>query len=98
MIVITLAGMLLMSGSAMAETQEVLEIDIDGMTCTFCAYGIEKNLGELDGVEEVDVSLKLKKARVTMKAGESADEKRIREIILDGGFTPKEIIRHRKES
>ena len=85
-----LMGLFLLSGPALAEPQEVLEIEVAGMTCAFCAYGVEKNLGKLPGVEKAQVSLASKKARVVMKAGETPDETVIRAIIRDAGFTPKE--------
>ncbi len=94
---ITLLGLFLLSGLAIAGPQEVLEIDVAGMTCAFCAYGVEKNLGKLAGVEKAQVSLEAKKARVVMKAGETPDETRIREIIRDAGFTPRESSRYTEE-
>ncbi len=94
----SLVALLFLWAQANADSHEVLEIDVAGMTCTFCAYGIEKNLGKLDGVDKAEVSLELKKARVTMKPGVSADEVRIREVIRDGGFTPNESSRHTEES
>ena len=94
---ITLLGLFLLSGLAIAGPQEVLEIDVAGMTCAFCAYGVEKNIGKLAGVDKVEVSLELKKARVVMKAGETPDETVIREIIRDAGFTPRESSRYTEE-
>ncbi len=94
---ITLLGLFLLSGLAIAGPQEVLEIDIAGMTCAFCAYGVEKNLGKLAGVEKAQVSLEAKKVRVVMKAGETPDETRIREIIRDAGFTPRKSSRYTEE-
>ncbi len=93
-----LMGLFLLSGPVLATPQEVLEIDVAGMTCAFCAYGVEKNLGKLPGVEKVQVSLEAKKARVVMKAGETPDETIIREIIRDAGFTPRESSRYTEES
>ncbi len=95
--VLMLMGLFLLAGPVMAEPQEVLEIDVAGMTCPFCAYGVEKNLGKLPGVEKAQVSLKAKKARVVMKAGETPDETTIREIIRDAGFTPRESSRYTEE-
>ncbi len=94
---ITLLGLFLLSGFAIAGPQEVLEIDVAGMTCAFCAYGVEKNLGKLAGVEKAQVSLEAKKVRVVMKPGETPDETRIREIIRDAGFTPRESSRYTEE-
>ena len=93
----SLLGLFLLSGTLLADSQEVLEINVDGMTCAFCVYGVEKNLGKLDGVDEVAVSLESKKARVVMRAGVSADEEKIREIIRDAGFTPAESHRFTTE-
>ena len=92
-----LLGLLLLSGPALAETQEVLEIEIAGMTCAFRAYGVEKNLGKLPGVDLAQVSLKTKKVRIVMKTGVTPDETAIREAIRDGGFTPKESTRYTKD-
>ena len=92
-----LMGLFLLSGPALATPQEVMEIDVAGMTCAFCAYGVEKNLGKLPGVDQAQVSLEAKKARVVMKAGETPDETRIREIIRDAGFTPRKSSRYTEE-
>ncbi len=92
-----LIGLFLLSGPVLATPQEVLEIDVAGMTCAFSAYGVEKNLGKLPGVEKAQVSLEAKKARVVMKAGETPDETTIRETIRDAGFTPRESSRYTEE-
>ena len=78
----------LMFSAAQAET---LEIPIQGMTCPFCADGLHKKLGKLPGVEKVDVSLKLKKARITLKEGTRIDQENLKKTIIDSGFTPGEI-------
>lgn len=71
-----------------ATEQQVLEIQVKGMTCPFCAYGVEKNLGKLPGVEKAEVSLQAKKVRVVMQPGHAPDEARVRQLILESGFTP----------
>ena len=96
-IALMLMGLLLFSGPVLATSQEVLEIDVAGMTCAFCAYGVEKNLGELPGVETAQVSLEAKKVRVVMSAGETPDEAVIRETIRAAGFTPGESRRYIEE-
>lgn len=86
--VLALVCLLTISGQAAADPHAVLEIEILGMTCPFCAYGIKKNLIKLPGVDEAQVSLESKKARVVMEPGQSPDEQRVREVIFDAGFTP----------
>lgn len=74
--------------------QQVLEIQVQGMTCPFCAYGIEKNLSKLPGVAKAQVSLEAKKVRVVMQPGQAPDEVRVRKVIVDSGFTPGEVTVH----
>lgn len=77
-----------------AAEHQVLEVEVKGMTCPFCAYGIEKNLSKLPGVAKAQVSLEVKKARVVMQPGHAPDEARVRKVILDSGFTPGEATVH----
>ena len=77
--------------------REVLVIQVTGMTCPFCVYGVEKSLSKLPGVEKVEVSLEGKKVRVVMKSDHTADEMRIRKAIRDAGFTPGKIERRTEE-
>jgi len=82
---------------AWAVSQQVVEIDVKGMTCPFCVYSVEKNLGKLPGVERVQVSLEHKKARVIMRPGELADVERLKKTILEAGFTPDAVTVHTEE-
>ena len=81
LLILTLTGF----AAAQADT---MEIPIQGMTCPFCADGLHKKLGKLPGVEKAEVSLKLKKARLTLKEGASVDQETIKKTIIDSGFTP----------
>jgi copper chaperone CopZ len=87
--VILLASTL--GGLTMASA-ETLEIPIRGMTCPFCADGLHRKLGGLPGVEKVEISLKLKKARLLLKDGASIDDGVIRKTIIDSGFTPGDVV------
>ena len=69
---------------------EQLEIDIHGMTCAFCVDSLRRNLGKLPDVESADVSLKNKKVRIET-AGDTVDIGRIKQTVLDSGFTPVKI-------
>ncbi len=70
----------------------IYEMNVKGMTCSFCAYGIEKNLNKLSGVKKAQVSLEQKKIRVEMKEGQAFNEEEVRAVITDSGFTPGELI------
>lgn len=62
-------------------------IDVGGLACPFCAYGIEKKLSALDGVERVETDLKSGTVSVTMKDGATLDEATAKRAVKDAGFT-----------
>jgi len=69
---------------------EQIEIDVHGMTCAFCVDSLQRNLGKLPDVESVDVSLKHKKVHIET-AGGIVDIERIKQTVLDSGFTPVKV-------
>lgn len=60
---------------------------IDGLACPFCAYGIEKQLSTVKGVEKIDVDLKKGAVIVTMTEGTVLTETQAAEAVQDAGFT-----------
>ena len=79
------------SASALGADETVLEIEIKGMTCAFCVYSLEKELGKLSEVKEVLISLKSNKVRLTLKEGAHIDSDTLREVVLEVGYTPGDI-------
>ncbi len=67
-----------------------IEIDVHGMTCAFCVDSLQRNLGKLPDVKSIEVSLKHKKVRIET-AGDSVDIERIKQTVLDSGFTPVKV-------
>lgn len=62
-------------------------IEVAGLACPFCAYGIEKKLGAIDGVEHVETNIKEGRVTVTMKDGTALDEATAKRAVEDAGFT-----------
>ena len=60
-------------------------IAIEGMTCNSCVKTIESNMGDVDGIIEIKVSLQLKNAMVKFNPSKLSPEK-IAEMIDDSGF------------
>ena len=85
------AVLLCLSASVFAADETILEIDINGMTCPFCVYSLEKELGKLSEVKQVLISLKFNKARLTLKEGAQIDSDTLQEVVLRAGFTPGEV-------
>lgn len=83
-IAFTLALLLAASGATAAGA--VYRLHVDGLACPFCAYGLEKKLGAVQGVRSVDTQIKDGTVTVTMEDGASLDEASARQAVKDAGF------------
>ena len=63
------------------------ELRVDGLFCPFCAYGIEKKLSSINGVEEIKVDVKKGQVIVNMSDGNALSETIAREQVEKAGFT-----------
>lgn len=68
-------------------------IQVDGLSCPFCAYGLEKHLKKIDGVENVKIYMKDGNATVTLKPGATVDDSTLIEAVKKAGFTARGITR-----
>lgn len=80
-----LMGLLLIQGAWAAGTH--YEMRVDGLACPFCAYGIEKKLKALEGVENIHVDLDKGLVSVDVKEGKKLTEEQMRQLFTDSGFT-----------
>lgn len=63
-------------------------VDVEGMACPFCAYGVEKRLRRVAGVGSVAVEMKEGRAAVEAADGASIDLAALPEAVRKAGFTP----------
>ena len=82
---VVLAVVSLIAGFAMAQSKHV--IGVDGMSCPFCAYGLEKKLRKVKDVESVTIDLNKGEVVVSAKAGSTIQEESLRKAVHDAGFT-----------
>lgn len=61
-----------------------------GMDCAPCAYGVEKGLQKLPGVNAAKVSLNKGKALITLNPVNNITLLTIRKNIIDNGFSPRD--------
>ncbi len=66
-------------------------IGVDGLTCPFCAYGIEKKMLDIEGVAEVAVQLDAGMVELWLNPGAVVSESRIREAVGEAGFEVRAI-------
>jgi len=74
----------------------VYSLQVDGLGCPFCAYGIEKNLYEIDGVERVEVDIRKGSVSVTMDENKTLSEALAHEKVKDAGFTLRAFSKSRE--
>ncbi len=72
--------------AALAATQSY-RLEVDGLACPFCTYGIEKKLGAIDGIERLEANIKDGTVIVIMKEGATLDEATAKQAVKDAGFT-----------
>ncbi len=68
------------------QAAKVYNVGVDGLGCPFCAYGIEKQLGSVEGVAKVDVEIKSGMVIVTMAAGAALDRDTAQQAVENAGF------------
>lgn len=78
--------LLLWSLAALAAgTQYALRVD--GLACPYCAYGIEKKLKQIEGMEKIDVDLEKGLVTVNVREGVALTEPQMDQLFKDAGFT-----------
>lgn len=83
---LTVLGMLALLWSApLLAAQYALQVN--GLACPFCAYGIEKELKSIDGVNGVEVDINEGRVIVTAAEGARFDKEAARRAVKNAGFT-----------
>lgn len=67
------------------------QLRVDGLSCPFCAYGIEKKLGALEGVQSVETNIKDGVVIVIMKDGATLDETTAKKAVKEAGFSLRKL-------
>ena len=74
-----------------AQERVFIRIEIKGMACPYCAYGMEKELLKVTGVEKVEIELKEGLAYISTPIKQKPSKEQISTIIKDAGFTIGQI-------
>ncbi len=93
---LVLALMLFAATAALADSH-VYKLYVDGLACPFCAYGVEKKVGGLEGVEKVDIEIDEGLVAVTLADGATLDEATAKQAVDEAGFTLRKFEAPKKE-
>jgi copper chaperone CopZ len=81
----TLATFLI--GFALAGKAAIIEMEVNGLVCAFCAQGIEKKLRAFPATSDVVVSLEERLVAVSTKDGQDISDDELRRALTDAGYT-----------
>ena len=95
----TLLGIVMLSiPLAVSAAPQVYELTVDGLACPFCAYGIEKQLSALEGVESIEIDIDEGLVVVMVAEGAEIHEADLQQAVDDAGFTLRKVEQVRIES
>ncbi len=80
-----LLGLVLMQSAFAAGTRYIMRVD--GLACPYCAYGIEKKLNAVEGVNKINVDLDKGLVTVDVSDGITLTEEQMTQLFKDAGFT-----------
>lgn len=83
LLAVALAGVAIAAEAA----ANVYRLTVDGLACPFCAYGVEKQLGAIDGVGKLATDIAAGTVTITMKPDGVLDETRARRAVEAAGFS-----------
>ncbi len=66
---------------------------VDGMSCPFCAYGLEKHLKEIAAVDSVIVRVSDGLVQIREKGDQRISHETLEETVTKAGFTLREMER-----
>jgi copper chaperone CopZ len=94
-----LSGLAGLPGTAKAQAApgDSLRLNVDGMVCSLCAYGVERRLGKLGQVEEVKVNLDSGLVVVLLKPGAAVTDSTLSEEVRRAGFALRGVQRFKRE-
>ena len=75
------------AATAAVADSHVYKLYVDGLACPFCAYGVEKKIGGLKGVETVEIDIERGLVAVAVAADATLDETTAKRAVDEAGFT-----------
>lgn len=84
---VAISLVLALFASSTFAAQLAYKVQVDGLACPFCAYGIEKKLGAVTGVQKIDVDIASGTVNVTMAEDATLDEATAKKAVKEAGFS-----------
>jgi len=90
-IVLVMLGLVLSGSAPVAAEIEGIQLQVDGLSCPFCALGLDKRLKQRAGLEGIQVHLKQGVTEAALPRGQGLDVGKVRLAVQEAGFTLRGI-------
>ncbi len=87
--------MTILCGMAQAQTSTewvYIKLEVDGLSCPFCAYGLEKKLKKLPGATDIYISIKEGFTTLKVQRENKPSDEELSKVVREAGFTPRSIL------
>ena len=81
------------SAAQAADEPQKVEVRVDGMSCMFCAYSLERKFSDLEFVEELEINVREGILSFRMPSDTEFSDEDIEKRVTDAGFTFRKIKR-----
>ncbi len=73
-------------------SKEYIKLEVDGLACPFCAYGLEKKLRkDIKDLNNLDINIEKGFVTFDFSKQNKPDKEKLKEIVSDAGFQAKKI-------
>lgn len=73
------------------DQKKYIKLQVDGLACPFCAYGLEKKLTSLEGAENFYIDINGGYAVLDIPASTKVSKDELKKIVSDAGFSLKDM-------
>lgn len=63
-----------------------IQMTVHGLSCPFCAYGLEKKLRRIEGLDSLSIDFRSGNVVLEVQDGTRVTDERIRALVKDAGF------------
>lgn len=88
----SMVTMATINGQTSVQELTYVKVEVKGLACPFCAYGLEKKLKEVDGVKTVEIDVEEGLVYVTALTSQKPTKETLEKIVADAGFTVSDVI------
>lgn len=78
---------------AAARGPQEIRMVVHGLSCPFCAYGLEKKLKKIESLDSVSIDFKTGTVVLLVRDGSEAGDERLKQLVKDAGFEAVKIER-----